>query len=48
MAFYKAQKDKQGRFYPYAVVQGKPVSTEEVAQELAKRSTVSTAFALIQ
>lgn len=50
MAYYKAQKEKSGKYYPYAIVQGKPVSTEEVADELAKRSTVSRAdcFAVLK
>lgn len=51
MAYYKAKQQKiNGKFYPEAVVQGKPVSTEDVAKELAKRSTVSTAdcFAVLK
>lgn len=53
MAFFKAKKIKVNgvvKYIPMAVVQGKPVSTETVAEALAKRSTVSVAdcFAVLK
>ena len=42
MAYYKkAYNKKQEVYYPRAIVQGKPVSTETIAKDLAKISTVS-------
>lgn len=42
MAFYKKVfNEKTGVFYPKAVTVGKPVETKEVAERLAKISTVS-------
>lgn len=42
MPFWKiAYQKKQRVYYPYAVVQGKPVETETIARDLAKISTVS-------
>lgn len=41
---------KSGKWYPFAIVKGKPVSTDTVAEILAKRSTVSRAdcFAVLK
>lgn len=37
MAFYKKQfSERQGVYYPQAIVIGKPVETEEVVKELAE------------
>ena len=42
MAYYKKVfNKKQGVYYPHAIVQGKPVSTEAIAKELSRMSTVS-------
>ena len=42
MPFWKKMFNKrQGVYYPRAVVQGKPVETENIAKDLAKISTVS-------
>lgn len=42
MAFYKARFQKQAqKWYPQAVVVGKPTSTKELAQVLSDRSTVT-------
>ncbi len=42
MAFYKKVFNKKHNvYYPHAIVQGKPVSTETIAKDLAKISTVS-------
>lgn len=47
MAFYKKQyNEKSGVYYPQAVVVGKPVDTKQVAERLAKISTVSLADVL--
>lgn len=44
MAFYKKQFNKnRGVYYPQAVVIGKPVDTNQIAERLAKISTVSRA-----
>lgn len=44
MAFYKkVQKKVNGKWYPEAVTVGKPAGTDEVADRLAKISTVSRA-----
>ena len=42
MAFYKKSKQKvNGKWYPRSVTVGKPVTTDEVADRLARISTVS-------
>lgn len=42
MPFWKKMfNQRQGVYYPRAVVQGKPVETETIAKDLAKISTVS-------
>lgn len=42
MAYYKKVfNKKQGVYYPHAIVQGKPVSTEAIAKDLSRMSTVS-------
>lgn len=42
MPFWKKMlNQKQGVYYPRAIVQGKPVETETIAKDLAKISTVS-------
>lgn len=42
MAFYKREhNEKQGVYYPLAVTVGKPVTTKEIAEKLARISTVS-------
>ena len=42
MAYYKKVFNKtQGVYYSHAIVQGKPVSTEAIAKELSRMSTVS-------
>lgn len=42
MPFWKKMfNEKQGVYYPRAIVQGKPVETETIAKDLAKISTVS-------
>ena len=47
MAFYKKQfNEEHGVWYPQAVVVGKPVETKQVADRLAKISTVSRADVL--
>ena len=47
MAFFKIQKKKiNGLFYPESVTLGKPVSTIEIANALADRSTVTRADTL--
>lgn len=44
MAFYKKQYNKEHKlYYPQAVTVGKPVETREVADRLARISTVSRA-----
>lgn len=44
MAFYKKQKQKlNGKWYPRSVTIGKPVTTDEISDRLAKISTVSRA-----
>lgn len=44
MAFYKKTKKKiNGKWYPQAVTVGKPVMTREVADRVARESTVSPA-----
>lgn len=51
MAFFKKTKQKiNGKWYPKSVTVGKPVTTDEVAQHLAKESTVSPAdtFAVLK
>lgn len=51
MAFFKKTKQKiNGKWYPKSVTVGKPVTTDEVAQRLAKESTVSPAdtFAVLK
>lgn len=51
MAYFKPVKNKlNGRWYPYAVVKGKPVSTERVARILSERCTVTQAdcFAVLK
>ena len=46
MAFYKKQyNEKFGVYYPLAITVGKPVDTKEIADRLAKISTVSRADA---
>lgn len=42
MAYYKKMyNEKMQVYYPRAIVQGKPVTTETIAKDLAKISTVS-------
>ena len=42
MAFYKKQfSERQGVYYPQAIVIGKPVETEEVVKELAEMSSLT-------
>lgn len=51
MAFFKKTKQKiNGKWYPKSVTVGKPVTTDEVAQRLARESTVSPAdtFAVLK
>lgn len=51
MAFFKKTKQKiNGKWYPKSITVGKPVTTDEVAQRLAKESTVSPAdtFAVLK
>lgn len=44
MAFYKKQfNEKNQVYYPHAITVGKPVGTKEIADRLAKISTVSRA-----
>ena len=43
MAFYKKIQMKNGKWYPMAVTVGRPADTDEVADRLAKISTVSRA-----
>ena len=47
MAFYKEQyNEKFGVWYPQAIIVGKPISTKQIAERLAKISTVSLADVL--
>lgn len=47
MSYYKKQfNEKTGVYFPQAIVVGKPVSTKQVAERLAKISTVSLADVL--
>lgn len=51
MAYFKPVKNKlNGRWYPFAVIKGKPVSTERVARILSERCTVTQAdcFAVLK
>lgn len=51
MAFFKKTKQKiNGKWYPKSITVGKPVTTDEVSQRLAKESTVSPAdtFAVLK
>ena len=47
MAFYRKRQSRLGElWYPNAVLVGKPVTTEEIAEELAAESTVAPADVL--
>ena len=49
MAFYKEQyNEKFGVWYPQAVIVGKPITTKQIAERLAKISTVSLADYMAQ
>ena len=43
MAFYVPKEMKNGQFYPFAVQVDQPFTTDEVAERLARISTVSSA-----